>query len=535
MKTKPKYIFKIADHEEEFKQIHRLNYDTFVHEIPQHSQNDIGLLIDRFHSENTYLICIRDKEVIGMIAIRGERPFSLDGKIGPVEKALPVKVNRLCEIRLLSIRKEYRKGRVFLGLIRLLAQYGLKKGYDATVISGTTRELKLYTQMGFLPFADITGNEDASFQPMYLTKQRFEEIISRKFTSSFCSFIPGPMNVSAEVRKQLASQPVSHRSEECRVLMDEVRNSLCELANARYAQVLLGSGTLANDAIAGQLSKLPGKGLILVNGEFGSRLKDHAARFSLEYYTYEKKWGEAFHIEELQKVLQQDISWIWMVHCETSTGLLNPLEDVKKIALENGLFLCADCISSFGAVPVDLKGVYLASAVSGKALKAYTGLSFVFHNHEIGTSATLPRYLDLGSYFSNGSVPFSHSSNLLKALQVSLLERKKDTFIRIQSHSEYVRNQLKHLNITFIGDEKHLSPIILAIQMPSSVHSFNFGRTLEFQGCIIHYASSYLQERNWLQISFINTDQEEHYKQLVDLFTEIFEYETSLRMLDTVK
>lgn len=60
-------VFKIADAEEEFAQIHRLNYRTFVEEIPQHIPNATGILVDRFHAENTYLIGLRASSLVGML------------------------------------------------------------------------------------------------------------------------------------------------------------------------------------------------------------------------------------------------------------------------------------------------------------------------------------------------------------------------------------------------------------------------------------------------------------------------------------
>ena len=83
------FIYKIAETALEFEQIHELNYRTFAEEIPQHDQNESRKLVDKFHDENTYIICKKDNRVVGMIAIRSERPFSLDGKIGPVEHHLP--------------------------------------------------------------------------------------------------------------------------------------------------------------------------------------------------------------------------------------------------------------------------------------------------------------------------------------------------------------------------------------------------------------------------------------------------------------
>ena len=174
-------IFKIASEPSEFEQIKALNYKTFVEEIPQHEENEDQLLTDKFHDENTYLICLKHDKLVGMICVRSNRPFSLDGKVGTVERYLPFQGKKLCEIRLLAVDSEYRNGRAFLGVTQALIRFCLKSGYDAALISGTTREQKLYGQLGFQPFAYLTGDGNAAFQPMYLTKKTFDEGIAGKY------------------------------------------------------------------------------------------------------------------------------------------------------------------------------------------------------------------------------------------------------------------------------------------------------------------------------------------------------------------
>ena len=111
--------FKQAAESWEFEAIARLNYKTFVEEIPQHSQNDQQQLIDRFHEHNTYFICLRGRSLIGMITVRDTRPFSLDYKLGNLDAFLP-EHHGLCEVRLLAVDREYRNGTVFRGLAALL-------------------------------------------------------------------------------------------------------------------------------------------------------------------------------------------------------------------------------------------------------------------------------------------------------------------------------------------------------------------------------------------------------------------------------
>jgi predicted N-acetyltransferase YhbS len=164
---------KIASTEAEFEQIFQLNYRTFVEEIPQHPANSEHRLIDRFHHQNTYLIALAGEQLVGMMAVRGQRPFSLDEKLGNIDPYLP-SGRSLCEIRLLSVVPSHRNGAVFQGLLKLLLKHGIERGYSLAVISGTVRQQKLYKHLGFKPFGPLVGTSEARFQPMYLTMEEFK-------------------------------------------------------------------------------------------------------------------------------------------------------------------------------------------------------------------------------------------------------------------------------------------------------------------------------------------------------------------------
>lgn len=174
MGTKPGLTFKIATEPWEFEQIHRLNYKTFVEEIPQHQPNPAKMLVDQFHEQNTYFICLRGRQVIGMVAVRDKRPFSLDKKLKNLDAYLP-KAASMCEIRLLAIEKEYRHGLVPYKLLKKMGEYCQQQRYELWLISGTVREQKLYEHIGFVPFGPLVGTAEAPFQPMYLTLKTAEE------------------------------------------------------------------------------------------------------------------------------------------------------------------------------------------------------------------------------------------------------------------------------------------------------------------------------------------------------------------------
>jgi hypothetical protein len=182
MNSRTPLLFKKAAEDWEFDQIHRLNYRTFVEEIPQHERSPTQRLVDKFHAENTYLICLCGQSLAGMLAVRGQRPFSLDQKLPGLDTYLPAG-RRICEIRLLAIEKAFRGAQVLQGILALLWQRGIEQGYDLAIISGTTRQLKLYRHLGFVPFGPLVGAAEAQFQPMYVTLETFE-LTAREFLRS---------------------------------------------------------------------------------------------------------------------------------------------------------------------------------------------------------------------------------------------------------------------------------------------------------------------------------------------------------------
>ena len=169
----PPLEFKFAAEDWEFGLIHELNYRTFVEEIPQHGPVDSHRLIDKFHAENTYLICLCGRELVGMLALRGQRPFSLDGKIAELDSYLP-SGRSVCEVRLLAVERRFRSGKVLRGLLALLWRFFVQNGYDLAVISGTLGQAKLYRHLGFTAFGPVVGSGRALFRPMFLTRETFE-------------------------------------------------------------------------------------------------------------------------------------------------------------------------------------------------------------------------------------------------------------------------------------------------------------------------------------------------------------------------
>lgn len=512
--------FKLATEAWEFEAIHRLNYRTFVEEIPQHPPNPEGRLVDRFHAENRYVIAIQDDRLVGMIAVRGQRPFSLDAKVPDLDAHLP-RNRKPVEARLLAVEPAFRRTRVFVALFEYTARECLNAGFDLVVISGTTRQLKLYSHLGFTPFGPLVGPAGATYQPMFLTLEGFQRTslqspaLRRTFPAAPCpspsrpvNLLPGPVLTTPEVDAALAAPAISHRSAAFQSQLLAVRRQLCALTGARQVQVIPGSGSLANAVVAAQLRTPPTTGLILSNGEFGDRLVRHARQAGLAFDRLTAPWGQAFRPAEIEAALHRlpPGGWVWWVHHETSTGLLNPLDEFKPLAAERNLRLCVDVVSSLGAVPVDLRGIHLASSSSGKGLGAYPGLALVFHAETPAPQPdALPDYLDLGHWAAHESVPHTHSSNLVGALTAALRQGGSARHERIRYHATWLRRRLLEQGWCIVAPEEHACPAVLTLALDRSAGSDSneLAARLEHEGYWLNAGSAHLIARNWIQISLL--------------------------------
>jgi aspartate aminotransferase-like enzyme/GNAT superfamily N-acetyltransferase len=517
----PSTVFKIATTADEFEQIHRLNYKTFAEEIPQHPLDGSGILVDKFHTENTYLIGVRDGGVIAMMAVRRSRPFSLDAKISDLDKHLPPG-RKVVEVRLFAVLPAYRNGPVPVQLLQFTAGYCLDLGDDLAVISGAARRIPLYRALGFEPFGPAVGTAKAPFQPMTLTLESFARASGLRrglqggpgaprdtaAPREQLNLLPGPVAVSPAVRAALARPPISHRSPEFLGQLCSLRRRLAAMAKANDVQIMMGSGSLANDVVAAQLTTLGRPGVVLSTGEFGERIADHARRAGLEFHWARLPWGAVPTRADFEEALAQvpNAGWLWLVHHETSTGVLHDLLPIKALARERGLKLCLDCISSLAAVPVDLTEVFLATGTSGKAPAGFPGLAMVFHQEEPASRTDLPRYLDLGLWVASGGTPFTHSSNLIAALEVALAEVERMPAGRCGDNglAAWMRTELRNAGFKLCATEPHASPIIITVQLPSTVRAVDVGTALEQRGYLISHRSGYLEARNWIQFCLMS-------------------------------
>jgi len=495
--------FKLATEPAEFEGIHRLNYCSFVEEIPQHPPNTARLLVDRFHDENTYAVCLDGGEVVGMIAGRCQRPFSLDQKLSELDRLLPPHC-KVVEVRLLAVVPRWRKQVVFARLAGVLASEFRARGCDLAVISGTLRQARLYRHLGFRPFGPQVGSPEARYQPMVLTLDDYADHVAHLEALDALapvSLLPGPVAVADAVATALAQAPMSHRSGAFTALHGRVRERLLSLTGAAHAVLLSGSGTLANDAVAAQLSARGGRGLVLVNGEFGERLADHAARWRLDNEVLRVDWGLAFGAGAVARAFDRVApAWVWAVACETSTGVRNDVDALRALCRRGRADLCLDAVSAVGLAPLDLSGVRLATTVSSKALGAYPGLAVVFHDGHLAPAGRLPRSIDLAGYVAAGGIPYTLPTNLVAALDAALDIDWPARWQAVAAAHALLEPALRAQGFAVVAPPAAAMAGILTLALPAACPAARLCQRMARRGYLLAHGSDYLRRRNWVQI-----------------------------------
>jgi aspartate aminotransferase-like enzyme len=329
----------------------------------------------------------------------------------------------------------------------------------------------------------------------------------------FC-LLPGPVRLSGRVRAAWCEPPVSHRGDDFIALYERVRGRLARLAEGAPGVALFcGSGTLANDVVAATLAadRGSGAGLILVNGEFGARLARQAKRFGLRFQALHQPWGRPWELGAVARALayDTDLGWVWGVHLETSTGVLNDLDGLRELSARAGVRLCIDAVSSLGAVPLDLRGVHLAGASSGKALGAYAGIAIVFAATDAGSSPNrrrVPTYLDLRAALTARGSRFTVASPLIAALDRALddyatPEARSARYDHYAGLGRFVRAELRSLGLDPIASEAAAAPVVTSFAPPPGWSPEAFASACRSLGYEVAHASDYLRRRGWVQIA----------------------------------
>jgi 2-aminoethylphosphonate-pyruvate transaminase len=330
----------------------------------------------------------------------------------------------------------------------------------------------------------------------------------------FLLFTPGPINVSPNVRKAIARKDICHREVDFERLFQRIERQLLELFEIRNPQkyqavVITGSGSAANEAM---LSSVVGdqKILILSNGEFGERLHETSSIHNRHTFILRFPWGEQLDLEVIDRYLEaHTIDVIAVVHHETSSGMLNSLAEVGKLAQTHRATLLVDCVSSAGAEAIDMERDHIAfcSASSSKAIGSYPGLSFVIgKTAEFEKIAALPAktsYLNLYKFFAfateRSQTPNTPAVPLFHALDQALADILSETVVarraKILRTATKLRKGMRKLGLTFLLDTSDMCSVLTTVNLPPGVDIDQLRHNLREQSIIIYEGKGPLKGR----------------------------------------
>lgn len=299
--------------------------------------------------------------------------------------------------------------------------------------------------------------------------------------------IPGPTPVPDDVLLALAKHPLGHRTKEFSKFLSTVTTSLKKLAGTEEdCFILTSSGTGAMEAaIANTLS--PGDHiLVLVCGVFGERWAKIAEAYGLKVERMKVNPGEAISLEALRQRLQEDkaksIKAVALTHNETSTGVINDLQQLSLAVREHGALCIVDAITSFAAVPISMStwGIDVLVAGSQKAIMLPPGIAFIFLGErawKANESAACPRfYFDLAKYrksYEAETTPFTPNVSFVVALKSSLDLISQEGIASIYARHDRLKRALREgvtgMGLKLFVTEHVASPTITSIVPPTAL------------------------------------------------------------------
>ena len=191
---------------------------------------------------------------------------------------------------------------------------------------------------------------------------------------------PGPTTAHPRILRAMATPLLGYLDPQFLVILDEVQ-ALLRLVFQTTNELTLavsGTGSAGMEASLCNFIESGDHVIVGVNGFFGSRIAEIASRYGADVTTLEKPWGEVFEIEELESALQaRPAKILALVHAETSTGALQPMDGVGELARRHGALLLLDTVTSLSGVPVEIDawGIDIAYSASQKCLSCPPGLA----------------------------------------------------------------------------------------------------------------------------------------------------------------
>lgn len=318
---------------------------------------------------------------------------------------------------------------------------------------------------------------------------------------------PGPLTTSRTVKLAMLADWGS-RDVEFRKIVSNIRKRILQLANCdgRYECVIMqGSGTFAIEAALGSLCPdKRRKTLVIANGAYGDRAAQILERIGRPFLKIDKGDSTVPTVEEVVTMLDADksISHVWMIHCETTSGIVNPIEEIGQAVKSHDKVFMVDAMSSFGALPLHMveQNIDVMVSSSNKCLEGVPGFSYVVVKRDLleaSAGACHSVVLDLFDQWrgleNNGQFRFTPPTHALVAFDQALKEHEQQGGVEGRG-SRYGRNAkalvagMTEMGFSPLLQEGLAGPIIQTFLTPRdpNFHFEQFYEALRVRGFTIY-------------------------------------------------
>ena len=310
---------------------------------------------------------------------------------------------------------------------------------------------------------------------------------------------PGPSGVHRRVLEAMSQPLVGHLDPQFLAVMDRIQEMLRRLFRTENRLTIAVSGTGSSGMESAFVNVVePGdEVLVCVNGVFGNRMSDIVERIGGVLHRIDRPWGEVFEPSEIEEALQRhpEVKAVAIVHAETSTGALQPLEEIGQLCRRQGRLFLVDCVTSLGGERFEADGWNVDVAYSGtqKCLSCPPGLAPVtFSDRALEKlksrkSKVVSWYLDLSmieKYWTDGerayhhTAPISMNYGLHEALCLVHEEGLEARWERHRSNSARLVAGLEALGFRLFAQEGHRLPMLNAVWIPEGVDDAGFRKAL---------------------------------------------------------
>ena len=324
-------------------------------------------------------------------------------------------------------------------------------------------------------------------------------------------FSPGPANISERVRHALTNPDIGHRESEFAGLLQQTRSMLLEVCGVPrgYAcAVLSGSGTTGIEAAITTLADVSNGVLILANGVYGERAAQIAQVFQIPYTIEKFDWTAPILLDRAEQLISSTSHGaVYLIHHETTTGVLNSLQGVAETAKRHGKWVMVDAVSSVAGEELDLArwGVDLAIGSANKCIRGVPGIGFVVVSDEFREAISQRRpvafstdLVDTLDREETGETPFTPPVQTMYALREALCELLEEGVSARIAHyrdiAKTLRDGLAAMELSFLVPREHLSNTMTTVKLPVGISYADLHQPLKDHEYLIYKSQGHLSE-----------------------------------------